>query len=83
MKKQNKMDSKTKDELQGNKAVVILRSAVENTNEGFVTIDSNHKVIFFNKTAEKIFGYRQDEIIDHDTLISLWRLPAVEVIVRR
>ena len=66
MKKQNKMDSKTKDELQGNKAVVILRSAVENTNEGFVTIDSNHKVIFFNKTAEKIFGYRQDEIIDHD-----------------
>ena len=66
MRKQNKMDTKTKGDLQGDKAVVILKSAVENTNEGFVTIDSDHKVIFFNKTAEKIFGYRQDEIIGHD-----------------
>ncbi|RLB22797.1 MAG: hypothetical protein DRG71_06730, partial [Deltaproteobacteria bacterium] len=35
----------------------ILREAVESTNEGFVTIDEDHRVIFFNKAAEKIFGY--------------------------
>jgi PAS domain S-box-containing protein len=46
--------------------LVILRSAVDNTNEAFVTIDENHKVIFFNKSAQKIFGYSPDEIIGYD-----------------
>lgn len=49
-----------------NKALAILRSAVENTNEAFVTIDKNHKVLFFNKAAERIFGYSRDEVIGHD-----------------
>ena len=39
-----------------NKELSILRSAVENTNEAFVTIDENHEVIFFNRAAEEIFG---------------------------
>ena len=60
------MDSETNVNSQGDKALVIQRSAVENTNEGFVTIDSNHKVIFFNKAAEKIFGYKRDEVIGSD-----------------
>ncbi len=46
--------------------LVILRSAVENTNEAFVTIDQNHKVLFFNKAAEKMLGYGRDEVIGHD-----------------
>lgn len=49
-----------------NRELSILKSAVENTNEAFVTIDENHKVLFFNKAAEKIFGYSRDEIIGHD-----------------
>ena len=46
--------------------LVILKYAVENTNEAFVTIDENHRVLFFNKAAEVIFGYSREEIIGHD-----------------
>ncbi|MFH0812787.1 MAG: ATP-binding protein [Pseudomonadota bacterium] len=45
---------------------IILKGAVENTNEAFVTIDENHKVIFFNKAAEKIFSYSRNEVLGHD-----------------
>ena len=44
----------------------ILREAVESTNEGFVTIDEDHRVIFFNKAAEKIFGYSREEVLGRD-----------------
>lgn len=44
----------------------ILKSAVENTNEAFVTINGEHIVFFFNRAAEKIFGYSRDEVIGHD-----------------
>ena len=44
----------------------ILREAVENTNEAFVTIDENHQVVFFNKAAENIFGYKRSEIVGCD-----------------
>ncbi len=44
-----------------NRVQMILRHAVENTNEAFITIDENHKVLFFNKAAEKISGYLKDE----------------------
>ncbi len=55
----------TSDEL------AILQGAVENTNEAFVTIDQDHKVIFFNRAAEKIFGYSRKELIGHDLDIIL------------
>ena len=45
---------------------VILRNAVENTNEAFITIDKNSTVIFFNKAAERIFGYKREEVVGHD-----------------
>lgn len=45
---------------------VILKNAVENTNEAFVTIDEKHKVIFFNKAAEKMFGYCKAEVVGRD-----------------
>lgn len=45
---------------------VILRGATENTNEGFVTIDETHRVLIFNKAAERIFGYSRDEVIGKD-----------------
>ena len=49
-----------------NQELSILRGTVENTNEAFVTIDENHRVIFFNKAAEKIFGYSRDEVVGQD-----------------
>lgn len=49
-----------------NKELAILRSAVENTNEAFVTIDSGHRVVFFNKAAEKVFGCKRDEVVGND-----------------
>jgi len=49
-----------------NQEMVILKNAVENANEAFVTIDENHTVIFFNKAAEKIFGYSRKEVIGRD-----------------
>lgn len=49
-----------------NKELLILRNAVENTNEAFVTINEEHEVIFFNKAAEKIFGYSRDEVVGRD-----------------
>ena len=48
------------------KEMIILKNAVENTNEAFVTIDENHTVIFFNKAAEKMFGYSKAEVIGRD-----------------
>lgn len=48
------------------KELAVLKSAVENTNEGFVTIDADHRVLFFNKAAERIFGYRREEVIGRD-----------------
>jgi len=49
-----------------NQGLVILKHAIENTNEAFVTIDENHKVLFFNKAAEKIFGYNRRDVIGRD-----------------
>jgi PAS domain S-box-containing protein len=46
--------------------LLIFKHAVENTNEAFVTIDQNHRVLIFNRAAEKIFGYSRDEVIGHD-----------------
>jgi two-component system sensor kinase FixL len=48
------------------KDLLILKHAVENTVEGFVTIDEHHKVVFFNKAAEDIFGYTRDEAVGKD-----------------
>lgn len=49
-----------------NQVLAILKHALENTNEAFVTIDEDHRILFFNKAAERIFGYSQQEVIGHD-----------------
>ena len=54
------------DRREGNKELEIIKGAIENTNEAFVTIDRNHKVLFFNRAAEKIFGYRREEVLGND-----------------
>jgi two-component system, LuxR family, sensor kinase FixL len=46
--------------------IAVLEKAVENTNEAFVTIDARHRVVFFNKAAERIFGFKREEVVGHD-----------------
>lgn len=41
----------------------VLQGAVETANDAFVTIDQDSTVVFFNKAAEKIFGYDKDEVL--------------------
>lgn len=54
------------------KELTILQGAIENTNEAFVTIDPDHRVIFFNQAAEKIFGYQRSEVLGKnlDTILT-------------
>jgi PAS domain S-box-containing protein len=49
-----------------NQALTILQGAIENTNEGFVTIDEDHRVVIFNREAERIFGINREEILGKD-----------------
>jgi len=56
------MDEKYRD----SRNLAILQGAVENTNEAFVTIDENHRVIFYNRAAEKILGFNREEVIGKD-----------------
>ncbi len=49
-----------------NEELATLRTAVENTNEAFITIDENHKVIFYNRAAEKIFGFKREDVTGND-----------------
>ncbi len=51
--------------------LVILKGAIENTNEAFVTIDRNHIVLIFNKAAEEMFGYSREEVIGKNLKIIL------------
>lgn len=54
------------DSTDQNRVMAILRSALENTNDAFITIDQSQKILFFNKAAEKIFGYDRREVLGHD-----------------
>lgn len=49
-----------------NQELLILKHAVDDANEAFVTIDENHEVLIFNAAAEKIFGYSRQEVIGRD-----------------
>ena len=46
--------------------ISILKGAVENANEAFVTIDQQSTVIFFNQAAERMFGYNRCDVVGHD-----------------
>jgi two-component system sensor kinase FixL len=51
--------------------LLILKRAIDNTNEAFVTIDQEHTVIIFNQAAEKMFGYKREEVIGRDIAVVL------------
>ena len=44
----------------------IFKTLAEEAKDGIIMIDNDGKVVFWNKGAEKIFGYKADEIIGKD-----------------
>ena len=59
------------EQSRANRELTILKEAVENTVEAFVTIDRNHLVIFFNRAAEEMFGFAREEVMGKDLNIIL------------
>ena len=51
--------------------LAILKGAIESANEAFVTIDEDHRIVFFNQAAETILGYRADEVLGRDLSLIL------------
>jgi PAS domain S-box-containing protein len=65
------MEKSTRRQQEKAEELSVLVRAVESTNEGFVTLDEDHKVIFFNRAAERLFGYRREEVIGRDLEVIL------------
>ncbi|MDA8165827.1 MAG: PAS domain S-box protein [Desulfobacteraceae bacterium] len=57
--------------MQDIQELTILHEAVENANEAFITIDAEHRVLFFNRAAEKMFGYARQEVLGRDLCLLL------------
>jgi len=61
----------TKRQQEKAEELAVLVRAVESTQEGFVTVDEGHKVVFFNRAAERLFGYRREEVVGRDLEVIL------------
>ncbi len=48
-----------------------FRATTESTPDAVVTTDSRNRITYWNKSAEKMFGYTSDEIIDRTATILL------------
>ena len=58
---------KTENELQ--RLTILLKSVLETTAEGIVTVDRFSKIKMVNKEAEKIFGYTTEELMGENLTI--------------
>jgi two-component system, cell cycle response regulator len=45
------------------KLASVCLSIIEHSEDGAVVIDKDHNIVFFNKGAERIFGYAQEEVV--------------------
>src|SRR5437867_2737882 len=54
-----------------------FRSVVQSANDAIVQTDENARIIFWNKAAEVIFGYREGEVLGFplELLMPEWRRP--------
>lgn len=46
------------------KSEMVFRAVADTAKDGIVSSDSHGKIIYFNKAAEKIFGYSFSEVLD-------------------
>ena len=49
----------------------IFSDIVEHSEDGIVIIDKHHNIIYFNKGAQKIFGYAPNEVLEQHLSILL------------
>ncbi len=52
---------------------VKYKGVVETARDGVVTIDESHRIVFFNKAAEEMFGYSKEEVMGQDLSIIIPR----------
>ena len=44
----------------------LLRGIIDNATDAIVSIDEKHRIILFNRSAERIFGYKAAEVLGKD-----------------
>lgn len=49
-----------------NQELIRYMGVVETARDAVVTIDESHRILFFNKAAEAMFGFTKDEVIGQD-----------------
>ncbi|MBD3214344.1 MAG: PAS domain S-box protein, partial [Candidatus Lokiarchaeota archaeon] len=52
----------------------LLKKLASTPNDGIIIINNENKIIFWNKRAEEILGYRKDEVLD---------LPLIDVLISK
>jgi two-component system sensor kinase FixL len=52
---------------------VKYKGVVETARDAVVTIDESHRIVFFNKAAEEMFGYSKEEVMGQDLSIIIPR----------
>lgn len=45
---------------------VRYKGVVETARDAVVTIDESHRILFFNRAAEEMFGYKKEEVLGQD-----------------
>lgn len=40
-----------------------IRDIIDNTQAGLITLDAQGRIVSFNRTAEKLFGYREEQLV--------------------
>jgi two-component system sensor kinase FixL len=53
----------------GSEEGIRYKSVVETARDAVVTIDESHRILFFNKAAEAMFGYSKEEVLGQDLSI--------------
>ncbi|MEM4747333.1 MAG: PAS domain S-box protein [Archaeoglobaceae archaeon] len=65
------LEKKTRDLLLLQKELEYLARIVETSNDAIYSVDINGKIKSWNRTAEKLFGWKKEEIIGKDSSILL------------
>ncbi len=65
------LEKRTREILEVQKELYHLASIVENSNDAIYTVNLMGKITSWNKTAEKVFGWKKEEAIGMDSSILL------------
>lgn len=60
------IDKKVRVELELKKREIEIANILESITDGFYALNRKWEVIYFNKTAEKVLGYKREEVIGNN-----------------